>query len=43
LDLEPGLPILRCDARSRSSAKQVLIALVEHVLTQEQQPVSGLA
>ena len=41
LDLEPGVPILRCDARSRSSAKQVLIALVEHVLVQ--QPVSGFA
>jgi signal recognition particle receptor subunit beta len=43
LDLEPGAPIMRCDARSRSSVKQVLITLVEHVLTQEQQPVSGLA
>jgi uncharacterized protein len=34
LDLEPGLPIVLCDARSRESAKEVLIALVEHVLTQ---------
>src|SRR5450755_4532160 len=32
LDLEPGIPIIRCDARSRESAKEVLIALVEHVL-----------
>jgi uncharacterized protein len=32
LDLDPGLPIIACDARSRDSAKQVLIALVEHVL-----------
>jgi signal recognition particle receptor subunit beta len=32
LDLEPGLPIVLCDARSRESAKEVLIALVEHVL-----------
>src|SRR5580698_3697633 len=32
LDLEPGLPIILCDARSRESAKEVLIALVEHVL-----------
>jgi signal recognition particle receptor subunit beta len=32
LDLDPGLPIIQCDARSRESAKQVLIALVEHVL-----------
>jgi signal recognition particle receptor subunit beta len=32
LDLDAGLPIIACDARSRDSAKQVLIALVEHVL-----------
>jgi uncharacterized protein len=32
LDLDPDLPIIRCDARSRESAKQVLITLVEHVL-----------
>ena len=32
LDLEPGLPIVLCDARSKESAKDVLIALVEHVL-----------
>jgi uncharacterized protein len=44
LDLEPGLPIVRCDARSRPSVKQVLIALVEHVLmATSQQPVSGIA
>jgi signal recognition particle receptor subunit beta len=34
LDLDPSLPIIHCDARSRESAKEVLIALVEHVLTQ---------
>jgi hypothetical protein len=32
LDLEKTVPIVMCDARSRESAKQVLIALVEHVL-----------
>jgi hypothetical protein len=32
LDLAPGMPVVLCDARSRESAKQVLIALVEHVL-----------
>jgi uncharacterized protein len=32
LDLEPGAPVLLCDARSRQSAKDVLISLVEHVL-----------
>jgi uncharacterized protein len=34
LDLDPGLPIVLCDARSRESAKEILIALVEHVLAQ---------
>jgi signal recognition particle receptor subunit beta len=34
LDLDPSLPIVLCDARSRESAKEVLITLVEHVLSQ---------
>ena len=38
LDLDPGLPIVMCDARSRESAKDVLIALVEHVLAQADEP-----
>jgi uncharacterized protein len=33
LDLEATTPVLLCDARSRESAKQVLISLVQHVLT----------
>jgi signal recognition particle receptor subunit beta len=32
LDLDPSLPIIMCDARSRESAKEVLITLIEHVL-----------
>jgi uncharacterized protein len=32
LDLEPGVPIVMCDARRRESAVQVLIAIVEHAL-----------
>ena len=40
LDLDPGLPIVLCDARSKESAKEVLIALVEHVLTVADEPVS---
>jgi hypothetical protein len=32
LDLEPGSPVVLCDARNRESAKEVLISLVEHVL-----------
>ncbi len=32
LDLDPGLPIILCDARSKESAKEVLITLIEHAL-----------
>lgn len=39
LDLDPGLPLVMCDARSRESAKQVLISLVEHVLAIADEPV----
>src|ERR1700751_4809428 len=43
LDLEPELPIVLCDARSKESAKDVLIALVEHVLmTASEEPLSGI-
>ena len=39
LDLDPGFPIVLCDARSKDSAKEVLIALVEYVLmTVEEAP-----
>ncbi|MCX4095445.1 ATP/GTP-binding protein [Nocardia sp. alder85J] len=31
LDLDPQVPLIDCDARSRNSGKQVLIALVEHL------------
>jgi signal recognition particle receptor subunit beta len=30
LDLEPGIPVVLCDARERSSGKEVLITLVGH-------------
>jgi uncharacterized protein len=40
LDLDPNLPIIMCDARSRESAKEVLITLIEHVLTVADEPVS---
>ncbi len=44
LDLDQDLPIIFCDARSRESAKEALITLVEHVLeTASEQPVSGIA
>ncbi|MGW1728851.1 GTP-binding protein [Streptomyces sp. NPDC002306] len=31
LDLDPHVPLVDCDARSRESSKQVLIALVQHI------------
>jgi uncharacterized protein len=31
LDLDPGVPVVLCDARERGSVKQLLITLVEHV------------
>lgn len=40
LDLDAGLPIIMCDARSRESAKEVLITLVEHVLSIADEPVA---
>ncbi len=33
LDLDPAVPLVRCDARDRDSAKGVLIALIEHIRT----------
>ena len=34
LDLDPGTPVVLCDARERNSSKQVLIKLVEHAARQ---------
>jgi signal recognition particle receptor subunit beta len=39
LDLGPNRPVVTCDARSRESAKDVLIALVEHVLMAAERPL----
>ncbi|MFG2040751.1 ATP/GTP-binding protein [Dactylosporangium sp. NPDC048998] len=36
LDLNPEVPIVLCDARDRRSVKDVLITLVEHVMTLKQ-------
>jgi len=33
LDLDPHVPVVLCDARERRSIKDVLIALVEHVMS----------
>ena len=35
LDLDEGIPLLQCDARSRESAKDVLVAVVELALRPE--------
>ncbi|MFI7095398.1 GTP-binding protein [Streptomyces lydicus] len=32
LQMAPGVPVMRCDARDRQSVRGVLIALVEHVM-----------
>jgi hypothetical protein len=33
LAIAPDIPVISCDARNRESTKQVLISLVEYVLT----------
>ncbi|OAH10801.1 GTP-binding protein [Streptomyces jeddahensis] len=33
LDLDPGVPVVLCDARDRQSVKEVLIEVVEHAMT----------
>ncbi|MFE1953002.1 MULTISPECIES: GTP-binding protein [Streptomyces] len=33
LDLDPEVPLVRCDARARTSSKDVLITLLEHLKT----------
>ncbi|MZD08400.1 ATP-binding protein, partial [Streptomyces sp. SID5785] len=33
LDLDPGVPVLLCDARDKESVKDVLIGVVEHAAT----------
>jgi uncharacterized protein len=44
LDLEPGTPVVLCDARQRESVKRVLITLVRHLIdtaNQDQAPVAA--
>ncbi|THA56741.1 ATP/GTP-binding protein [Streptomyces sp. A0958] len=43
LDLDPEVPLLMCDARDRSSARDVLVAVVEHALARadrQREPVT---
>ena len=37
VDLDPTVPVVLCDVRKKSSAKEVLITLVEHVLSSTSQ------
>jgi len=41
LDLDPGVPVVLCDARDRESTKHVLLTLVEHVRTARRLPARG--
>ncbi|NEC69180.1 ATP/GTP-binding protein [Streptomyces sp. SID9727] len=38
LDLDPQVPLLTCDARDRASARDVLVAVVEHALARADRP-----
>ncbi|MEU8629805.1 ATP/GTP-binding protein [Streptomyces sp. NPDC048669] len=38
LDLDPEVPVLLCDARDRSSVRDVLVAVVEHALARADAP-----
>lgn len=38
LDLDPEVPLLQCDARDRSSVRDVLVAVVEHALARADAP-----
>ncbi|MFR9792345.1 GTP-binding protein [Streptomyces sp. MB22_4] len=44
LDLDPGVPVVLCDARDRESAKGVLIDLIQHAMrysAERRRPVAG--
>ncbi|MFF5987325.1 GTP-binding protein [Prauserella flavalba] len=41
LDLDPGTPVLLCDARDRTSAKEVLIAVVQRARRQHHARAGG--
>ncbi|MEU9623745.1 MULTISPECIES: ATP/GTP-binding protein [unclassified Streptomyces] len=38
LDLDPEVPVLMCDARDRSSARDVLVTVVEHAVARAERP-----
>jgi signal recognition particle receptor subunit beta len=43
LDLDPDVPLLLCDARERASSKQVLVTLVQHVISRQRQYTGPVA
>jgi signal recognition particle receptor subunit beta len=43
LDLDPGVPVVLCDARELGSVKHVLISLVEHVAARRAQAAAAPA
>jgi signal recognition particle receptor subunit beta len=43
LELEPEIPIVRCDARRRDSGREVLIALMEHAMRVGETPVGTMS
>ena len=42
LDLDPGVPVVLCDARVRESSKHVFVTLVEHVMRRNQRLTAGI-
>jgi uncharacterized protein len=36
LDLDPGVPVIMCDARARAAGRDVLVALIEHAIGEMQ-------
>lgn len=43
LDLDPGVPLVFCDARDRESGKQTLISLVEYVMNRQRPRAPAMA
>lgn len=41
LDLDPHVPLLECDARSRESCRDVLVTLVEHLFSARRRSATG--
>ena len=43
LDLDPGVPLVMCDARDRESGRQTLISLVEYVMNRQRPRAPAMA